>query len=701
MALSGNSGFASADGCRPTADAQLTQTEFIASVPTPRSVVIHGHFYQPPREQPWLDEVEAEPSAAPSHDWNERIEQECYRAVAAARLPGTGGRIARIVNSYESISFNFGATLLEWLEHAAPGTYQALLDADRASTARLGHGNAVAMPYHHAILPLSSHREKVTEVRWGIADFRRRFGREPEGMWLPETAVDEETLDVLARAGIRFTILAPHQVETPAPRGLPGLVPTSAGYSIAVFVYDGPISHDVAFGPLVRDGAAWSERLLATAPGEPAPALVSVATDGETYGHHHAFGEMALAHTIERLRLAPGVTIDNFAAFLAFHPATHPVRLVAPSSWSCPHGVERWRGDCGCKSVPEKPSHQRWRAPLREALTWVTSECHALFDREAPLVLRDPEAALAGYGSVIGASAEAVRQYGSQAAREGLGPESLVRAQELLEMERGALRSLTSCAWFFDDIGGIEPLQVLRYAAWAIELTGSAADRIEQGLIERLALAESNLRTLGSGKEIYLQRARPHLPPPVRIAAGLAAARALAPEAASSAAWQLTGPEDSAVLTNRRTGRTHRVSLVMERENLDLRVTTTGPLLPGGVTLALGDLPERQRIAIALVLRGEALVRLLEPVERLALDRGEELRPILRRALVRRVEALSQDHGEQSRREVVELLSLLEGLGQAVPFEAQTQFYRIWQAGNTEDVAMAEMARRMGFDTGR
>jgi hypothetical protein len=670
-------------------------------VTTPRSIVIHGHFYQPPREHPWLDEVEAEPSAAPSHDWNARIEQECYRAVAAARLPGTGGRIARIVNSYSSISFDFGPTLLEWLERAAPDTYQALLDADRTSAARLGHGNAVAMPYHHAILPLASHREKVIEVRWGIADFRRRFGREPEGMWLPETAVDEGTLDVLALAGIKFTILAPHQVEATPPRGLPGLVATAAGRAIAVFTYDGGISHDVAFGPLVRDGAAWSTRLLATPPGQAAPELVAVATDGETYGHHHAFGEMALAHTLERLRQTPGVTIDNFAAFLARHPATHPVRLVAPSAWSCPHGVERWRSDCGCKAAPEHQTQQRWRAPLREALTRVASECHALFDREAPAVLTDPATALADYGSVIGAGADTVRRYGAQVARTDLGPDAVVRALELLEMERGALRSLTSCAWFFDDIGGLEALQVLRYAAWAIELTGEAANGIERELIDRLALAESNLRTLGSGKEIYLQRAKPHLPPPVRIAAGLAAARALAPEVATSPSWLLTGPDDASVLVNRRTGRSHRVALVMEREALDLRVTATSSLLPGGVTLSLRDLPERQRTAIALVLRGEVLARLLEPAERLALERGEELRPILRQALVRQVQELAVDQGNERRSAIVQLLTLLEEQGQAVPFEVQTLFYRIWRGENVAEPTMVDLAQRMGFDTGR
>lgn len=209
----------------------------------PRSVVIHGHFYQPPREDPWLDEVEAEPSAAPFHDWNQRIERECYRAVVAARIPGTEGRIARIVNALEWISFNFGPTLLEWLQREAPDTYAAILEADARSAARLGFGNAIAMPYHHAILPLSSRRDKITEVRWGIADFRRRFGREPIGMWLPETAVDHETLEVLAVEGIRFTILAPHQVARPPAAGWPGRY-RAGGSEIAVFVYDGTLSHE-------------------------------------------------------------------------------------------------------------------------------------------------------------------------------------------------------------------------------------------------------------------------------------------------------------------------------------------------------------------------------------------------------------------------------------------------------------------------
>jgi alpha-amylase/alpha-mannosidase (GH57 family) len=458
-----------------------------------RSVVIHGHFYQPPREDPWLGEVAAEPSAAPFHDWNERIERECYRAIVAARVYAPDGRIARIVNTLASISFDFGPTLLEWLERQAPETYAAVLEADRVSRElQGGHGNAIAMPYHHVILPLASHRDKVTEVRWGIADFRRRFGRDPVGMWLPETAVDAETLDVLAAEGIGFTILAPHQVQHAPPGGLPGLYRTAAGRTIAVFVYDGPISHDVAFGPLLKDAGAWAERLLASTAGKSEPRLVAVATDGETFGHHHRFGEVALAWLLQDLERRSGVRVENFASFLARHPPRHEVAVVAPSSWSCPHGVERWRADCGCRTAPERATQQRWRAPLRGALDWLAGELHARFEREGAAFFADPWAARDAY-------------------RPGdPGPGN--RAHELLELERNALRMFTSCGWFFDDIAGIEAVQVLRYAARAIELMGPEAPRLEAGLLERLGRAESNDPEEGSGRDIYLRRVKRRIP---------------------------------------------------------------------------------------------------------------------------------------------------------------------------------------------
>ena len=459
---------------------------------TVRSIVIHGHFYQPPREDPWLNQVAAEPSAAPYHDWNERIERESYRAVVAARVYAPDGRIAHIVNTLASISFNFGATLLEWLERETPGTYAAVLEADRASRARhAGHGNAIAMPYHHVIMPLASRRDKITEVRWGIADFRRRFGRGPEGMWLPETAVDPETLDVLAAEGIAFTILAPHQVEQAPADGSAGRYRTSGGRSIALFVYDGPISHDVAFGSLLKDASAWAERLLAPGKRGHERRLVAVATDGETYGHHHKFGEVALAWVLRELERRRDARVENFAAFLARHRPEQEVKLVAPTSWSCAHGVERWRADCGCRMAPERPTQQRWRAPLREALDWLAGELHARFEQEGGALFADPWAARDAYGTDRTADG---------------------RARELLEMERNALRMFTSCGWFFDDIAGIETIQILRYAARAIELAGADAPRLEAGVLERLARAQSNERAEGTGRDVYRNHVKRRVP---------------------------------------------------------------------------------------------------------------------------------------------------------------------------------------------
>jgi alpha-amylase/alpha-mannosidase (GH57 family) len=344
-----------------------------------------------------------------------------------------------------------------------------VLAADRASVTRFaGHGSAIAMPYHHVILPLSSGRDKETEVRWGIADFRRRFGRDPEGMWLPETAVDDETLDVLAAAGIKFTILAPHQVERVPAGGRPGWHRSAAGHRIAVFLYNGDLAHGVAFGPLVRDPAAWIERLTTGAGQGDGPELLSLATDGETFGHHHKEGVVTLARVLEALAKRADVRVENFASFLARNPPQEDVRLVAPGSWSCPHGVERWRSDCGCRVHTDRVSQQRWRAPLRQALDWLAAELHRVSEREG-------------------------------------GPH---RAEEL-ELERHARRMFTSCGWFFDDIAGLESLIVLRSAARAIELAQPESARLEAGLLERLAAAPSTDATVGSGRELYLTRVRP------------------------------------------------------------------------------------------------------------------------------------------------------------------------------------------------
>jgi len=424
-----------------------------------KSVVIHGHFYQPPREDPWADRVLPEPSAAPFHDWNERIEHECYGPlVANGALTG--------------ISFDFGSTLFEWLERNAPHTYAGVLAADRAT------GNAIAQPYHHVILPLATRRDKVTEVRWGIADFRRRFGRSPGGMWLPETAVDEETLDVLALEGIQFTVLAPHQVAHAPPRGGPGRVRTSGGRSIVVFPYDGGLAQGVAFGESLKDAGLWAAQLA-----NHDADLVTLATDGETYGHHKKGGDRVLASVIANLRTRPDVTLENYSSYLARHPVTTDVTLVAPTSWSCAHGVERWRSNCSCKMAFDRPSQQEWRTPLRDGLNWLAERVHAIYAREAP---GDAWAARDRYGEVVGRSDR--------------------ERPPLLELEKYALRMFTSCGWFFDDIAGIEAIQILRYAARAIELAGPESPALEAGLLEQLAKAHSNDPPEGSGRDVYLNR---------------------------------------------------------------------------------------------------------------------------------------------------------------------------------------------------
>lgn len=671
--------------------------------PEPRALVaMHGHFYQPPRDDPWLEEVEAEPSAAPFHDWNSRIEQECYRAVVAARIPGAERRIAGIMNTLEYLSFDFGPTLLEWLEREAPETYGAVMAADRASRARLGHGNAIAMPYHHTILPLSSRRDKVTEIRWGIADFRRRFGREPEGMWLPETAVDHETLEVLAAEGIRFTVLAPHQVVTPPDRGMPGLYRTRDGRELAVFVYDGTLSSDVAFGSLTDNAELWASRMLEMAGDEQAPAVVSLATDGETFGHHRRFGEMGLAHVIQQLAETPVARIENFASILARYPPRQSVELVSPSSWSCPHGVERWRSDCGCRisHSNERVTQQRWRAPLRDAVNWLTAELHAVFDREGERHFKDQWGARDRYGKVLGAEPGESRAWVRSELREGFTEDAWVRAAELLELERNALRTLTSCAWFFDDIGGIEAVQVLRYAARAIELAGPQGPRLEQGLIERLAPAVSNEHALGTGKDIYLRQAKPQIPSEARIAAGFAAAREFAPTAAMSVAYALRpGANSSSLeLIHLRTGRRTEFGVEVHLQGLDVETVVSSPTLAQPERLRLTHLPDRQRDALRLVLRARVIERWFSAEERGKLSRGEQpLDTIAHLALLRAVATLEADRSDPAITGALELLELYQSLGLFVPFDVQTRFYRSWKNDDANGRRLGGVARALGF----
>jgi alpha-amylase/alpha-mannosidase (GH57 family) len=472
---------------------------------SPASVVIHGHFYQPPRENPWTDQVPRQPSAAPYHDWNERIHDECYRAVVAARILDGEGRIARVINTLGWMSWDAGPTLLRWMEREKPATYRAFLDADATAVTRLGHGGAMAMPYHHIILPLASRREKVTEVRWGIADFRRRFRRDPAGMWLPETAVDMETLEVLAQEGIAFTVLAPRQVEAAPKRGSPGRVTLPGGRSISVFVYDGALSHDVGFGRLLKDSAQWTRRLVEASRRHE---LVAIATDGETFGHHHEWGDMALAATLDAVAAHPGLRLDNFASFLARHSPRKEISIVAPSAWSCSHGVDRWRLDCGCKDDPSRPTSQAWRRVLRAALSELADALHARFDKEGRALLEDPWIARDEYGAVLDGSDEERTAFVERHTAVPVDEAASSRIVDLLEMERDVLRMDTSCAWFFDDIARLEPLQNLAYAAHALDLLGPGGDELEERLVRRLADAVSNDPEAGDGARLWRRKVR-------------------------------------------------------------------------------------------------------------------------------------------------------------------------------------------------
>ena len=472
-----------------------------------RFITIHGHFYQPPRENPWLEAVETQDSAFPYHDWNERITTECYEPNATARILDDADRIRAIVNNYASISFNFGPTLLSWLQTAAPDTYAAILEADRLSRDRFsGHGNAIAQAYNHIILPLANARDQRTQVRWGIRDFEQRFGRKPEGMWIPETAVDIPTLEALAAEGIAFTILEPHQARWnggPVDPTQPYVCRLPSGRSIAIVFYDGPVSRAVAFERLLARGENLAHRLTdAFHNGRTHPQLVNIATDGETYGHHHRFGEMALAYALQYIDDHGLARLTNYAEHLAKHPPVDEVQLVEHTSWSCAHGIERWRSDCGCNTGGGPGWHQQWRGPLRAALDWLRFEVSTIFEEEGSRVLRDPWAARDAYIDVIlDRSPESVSAFLASHSHAGANMSTVL---SLLEMQRYAMLMYTSCGWFFNDISGIETVQVLHYAARVIQLGEQLAGvPLEPEFLERLRPAISNLPDRGNAREIY------------------------------------------------------------------------------------------------------------------------------------------------------------------------------------------------------
>ena len=511
--------------------------------PAHRFVCVHGHFYQPPRENPWLEAVETQDSAEPYHDWNERITAECYAPNGAARIVDSRNRILRITNNYARMSFNLGPTLLSWMQEKAPLTYSMVRSADRQSQKHFGgHGSAMAQVYNHVIMPLASTRDRETQIVWGIADFEHRYGRKPEGMWLAETAVDLESLDLLACHGIRFTVLAPHQCARTRPIAAvavneadpaeaaaktvvwkdttdasvdttqPYLVHTSPGHSIAVFFYNGPVSRAIAFDGLLNSGEAFAERLLGGFGDRAGAQLVHVATDGESYGHHHQHGEMALAYALQLIEEGD-TKLTNFAQFLSNFPPTEEAEIVENSSWSCFHGVERWRSDCGCNGG-KAGWNQKWRAPLREALDWLRDTLAPLVRTTCSALLTDADAARNDYISVIlDRSHASVDAFFARHSIRTLTAEERVCALDLMELERNAMLMYTSCGWFFDDISGIETVQIITYAARVLELAAMLFPEtrgvLEKSFTDRLAEAKSNDPQWRDGRYIYDESIRP------------------------------------------------------------------------------------------------------------------------------------------------------------------------------------------------
>ena len=496
---------------------------------------MHGHFYQPPRENPWTGEVDPQPSAAPFHDWNDRISKECYEANAQAPILNSKGQVIFKVNNYSKMSFDFGPTLLSWVRRKKPRTYQQILEADRQSLEdRGGHGNAIAQVYNHIIMPLAKKRDKITQVVWGIRDFEFHFKRKPEGMWLAEAAVDRETLRILADHGILYTILSPGQAYRTRRCGFgqrwqhlkgQSIDPKRAyrilldwGRQFHIFFYDQWVSLAIAFDGLLNSGDALNSRLLgAFARYGSGPQLMSTSTDGETFGHHHKFGEMAIAYAMKRMEDQRWATLTNFGEYLDRFGSQWEVDIYENSSWSCCHGVERWRADCGCRINQAPGWNQRWRTVLREAFDYVQTMVDEVYEVENAPYLKDPWQARNDYIDVMtDPSDESRRRFLERNQKRELSPEEARKVWDLLEAEKFSLFMYTSCGWFFDDISGIEPVHNLKFAARAIEFVQPYLSHdVEATFVQILHHAKSNLPERGTGANIYadyVQSARPRSP---------------------------------------------------------------------------------------------------------------------------------------------------------------------------------------------
>jgi alpha-amylase/alpha-mannosidase (GH57 family) len=492
------------------------------------NICIHGHFYQPPRENPWTGEIEKQESAAPYHDWNERIFHECYEPNSNAQIIDENtGNIVKEVNNFEYINFNFGPTLLQWIKIKHPDTYNAIVDADKKSISlHNGHGNAIAMAYNHIIMPLANERDKITQVIWGLKDFEYHFGRKSESIWLPETACNWNTIEVLINEEIKYIILDVGQAESVREIGNEEWIDVSGGsidpkmpyrcFSnlnkekyIDIFFYDGPISKSVAFDEVLKSSVNLLDKIIQSVPPDSVEnPIVNVATDGETFGHHKKFAERTLAYFLTQLAPEKNLNIVNYGEYLEQHPPGYEVKIKAGkngegTSWSCPHGVDRWKDDCGCGGG--KGWHQRWRKPLRESLDWLRDELIIIYEKHGTKYLIDIWQARNDYIELLlNSNEETAFKFFEKHAKHILTNDEIDECCMLFEMQKYSMFMFTSCGWFFSEISGLEAVQVLQYASKAIEIVKQITGRsLENEFKKRLYAAESNLKKYRNGRIVY------------------------------------------------------------------------------------------------------------------------------------------------------------------------------------------------------
>jgi hypothetical protein len=486
---------------------QIVPTDVSSSQARLAYLCLHGHFYQPPREDPFTNVLPVEPGASPFANFNEKITSECYRPNAEE-------------GNFEAISFDLGPTLAAWLEQAHPDVYRLIIEADQRHLARYGVGNALAQAYNHTILPLATTRNKRTQIMWGLQDFRNRFGHDAHGMWLAETAVDIESLDILAQCGVTYTVLAPWQAASYTDPNEPYIVPLHDGRSMTVFFYNAPLSGGVSFDWTTTSNAEifaasyLPEHLMQSKRDTGEAQLLLIATDGELYGHHKPWRDMFLAHLIHHGAPDYGFEVCTLERFMHIHPPIKEVALRTPSAWSCGHGVARWSTGCECTE-----GDSSWKAPLFAALSRLSEKGDALFEQYAGETLLDPWAARDEY-LPIRHGWETPESFWTRHGKEHYQPtdERLKqRTLQLLEAQYYQQYSFTSCGFFFEDLDRIEPRNDIAFARRAISLTWQATGvDLQQDFVKNLEVTKSS-RTGLSGADLYRQLpiVKPGLLPPL------------------------------------------------------------------------------------------------------------------------------------------------------------------------------------------